>query len=129
MVQNQDWVRNEIDLYILARLEAGALEPSPEADRETLIRTLHFDLTGLPPTPEEIDAFVGASEPDAHERLVDRLLSSPHYGERLAMEWLDVARYADTHAMHVDMTRTSWPWREYRYPKPVCNACPPRALR
>lgn len=112
-VSNQDWARNEIDLYILAQLEAEGLELSPEADRETLMRRLYFDLTGLPPAPEEIDAFMGASEPNAYERLVDRLLASPHFGERLAMEWLDVARYADTHAIHVDMRRTSWPWRDW----------------
>lgn len=112
-VENQDWARNAIDVYILARLEAKGLEPSSEADRETLIRRLHFDLTGLPPTPEEIDAFISASEPDAYEQLVDRLLANAHYGERLAMEWLDVARYADTHAIHVDMRRTSWPWRDW----------------
>jgi hypothetical protein len=112
-VQQQGWVRNAVDVFILAPLEARGLAPAPEADRETLIRRLYFDLTGLPPSLDAVDAFVGASEPDAYERLVERLLADPHYGERLALEWLDVARYADTHAIHVDMTRTSWPWRDW----------------
>jgi hypothetical protein len=112
-VKHRDWVRQDMDAFILAGLEARGLTPAPEADPETLIRRLYFDLTGLPPTPEQIDAFVQDSEPNAYERLVDHLLSSPQYGERLAMEWLDVARYADTHAIHVDMARTSWPWRDW----------------
>ena len=112
-VKNPDWIRRDMDAFILAQLEARGLSPAPEADRETLIRRVYFDLTGLPPTPEEIDQFVQASEPNAYESLVDHLLSSPQYGERLAMEWLDVARYADTHAIHVDMRRTSWPWRDW----------------
>jgi len=112
-IQQETWVRNAVDVFILARLEARGLSPSPEADRETLIRRLYFDLTGLPPSPAAINTFVKATEPDAYERLVERLLDDPHYGERLAMEWLDVARYADTHAIHVDMTRTSWPWRDW----------------
>jgi hypothetical protein len=112
-IQNRDWVRNNIDAFILAQLEAKGLSPAPEADRETLIRRLYFDLTGLPPTPEEIDAFVQDAHPNAYEHLVDQLMARPQYGERLAMEWLDVARYADTHAIHVDMIRTSWPWRDW----------------
>ncbi len=111
--QQQAWVRNTIDVFVLARLEARGLSPAPEANRKTLIRRLYFDLTGLPPSPAAINAFVKAGEPDAYERLVEALLDDPHYGERLAMEWLDVARYADTHAIHVDMTRTSWPWRDW----------------
>ncbi len=112
-VQNPGWVRNDIDAFILAELEAKGLAPAPEANRETLIRRLYFDLTGLPPTPEAIDLFVQDTDPKAYDQLVNRLLSRPQYGERLAMEWLDVARYADTHAIHVDMIRTSWPWRDW----------------
>jgi len=111
--KEKGWIRNDMDAFILARLEAKGLTPAPEADRETLIRRVYFDLTGLPPTPAQIDTFVQDSEPNAYESLVDGLLSNPQYGERLAMEWLDVARYADTHAIHVDMTRTSWPWRDW----------------
>lgn len=107
------WPRNAIDNFILARLEAEGLEPSPEADRETLLRRLSLDLTGLPPTPEEIDAFLADKSPDAYERQVDRLLASPHYGERMAMMWLDLARYADTHGYHIDSHRDMWPWRDY----------------
>ncbi|RMH12753.1 MAG: DUF1553 domain-containing protein, partial [Planctomycetota bacterium] len=112
-VNNESWCRNPIDRFILARLEAINIEPSPEADRETLIRRLSFDLTGLPPTPEQIDAFIADESDDAYERLVDRLLASEHYGERLAMMWLDVARYADTNGYHHDNERTQWPWRDW----------------
>ena len=95
-VNHQAWCRGPIDRFVLARLEAAGLKPSPQADRYTLIRRLSFDLTGLPPTPEEADAFAGDSRPDAYERLVDRLLAHPGYGERWARKWLDLARYADT---------------------------------
>jgi len=88
--------RNSIDNFILARLEQEQLAPSPEADRRTLIRRLSLDLTGLPPKPEEVEAFVQSRDPRAYEKLVDRLLDSPHYGERMAMPWLDLVRYADT---------------------------------
>ena len=90
------WVRNPIDAFILARLEREGIEPSPEADRVTLLRRLSFDLTGLPPTPEEVEAFLADNRPDAYERAVDRLLASPHYGERWARHWLDLAHYADS---------------------------------
>ncbi|MCF7973742.1 MAG: PSD1 and planctomycete cytochrome C domain-containing protein [Phycisphaerae bacterium] len=112
-VKDRDWSRQDMDAFILAQLEAKGLTPAPEADPETLIRRVYFDLTGLPPTPTQVDAFIQDADPDAYERLVDHLLSRPQYGERLAMEWLDVARYADTHAIHVDMARTSWPWRDW----------------
>ncbi len=95
-VQHGDWVRNPVDRFILAKLEAKGLAPSPEANRRTLIRRVTFDLTGLPPTPEEVEAFVGDGRADAYERLVERLLASPAYGERWGRHWLDVARYADT---------------------------------
>lgn len=102
-----------VDRFVTARLAAEHLVPAPEADRWTLIRRLSFDLTGLPPTPTEVDAFVRDGAPDAYDRLVDRLLRSPHYGEQLARHWLDVARYADTHGMHLDNERQMWPYRDW----------------
>lgn len=113
VVKNAAWCRNPIDRFILARLEKEGLRPSPEADRATLIRRVTLDLTGLPPSPAEVDAFLADRRPGAYERLVDRLLASPHYGERLALQWLDVARYADTHGFHIDSQRDMWPWREW----------------
>ena len=112
-VSDEAWARNPIDRFILARLDELGIEPSPEADRETLIRRVSLDLTGLPPTPEEIDAFLEDDQPGAYERVVERLLASPHYGERMAMYWLDVARYADTNGYHHDNERTMWPWRDW----------------
>src|SRR5882724_2346511 len=112
-VHAKEWVRNPIDSFILARLEAAGLQPAPEADRRTLIRRVSLDLTGLPPNPSEIEAFVNDSAPDAHEQLVDRLLASPRYGEHRARYWLDAARYADTHGLHVDNYREMWPYRDW----------------
>jgi uncharacterized protein DUF1553/uncharacterized protein DUF1549/concanavalin A-like lectin/glucanase superfamily protein/cytochrome c len=112
-VSQPSWIRNPIDQFILARLEREGLKPSPEANKETLLRRLSYDLTGLPPTPAEIDAFLADSSPDAYERQVDRLLRSPHYGERMAMPWLDAARYADTHGYHIDSLRAMYPWRDW----------------
>jgi hypothetical protein len=112
-VQNTQWPRNDVDRFILATLEAKQLEPSPEASKETLIRRLTLDLTGLPPTPEEVDAFLADKQPDAYERLVDRLLESSHYGEQMARYWLDVARYGDTHGLHLDNERSMWPYRDW----------------
>ena len=112
-VQRADWVRNDIDRFVLAKIEAAGLAPSPEAHRSTLIRRLHSDLVGLPPTPEEVDAFVADPDPLAYEKLVDRLLASPHYGERMAVDWLDAARYADTNGYQVDRDRENWPWRDW----------------
>ncbi len=112
-VQNRDWPRNPIDHFILARLEKEGLSPSPEADRATLIRRLSLDLIGLPPSPEEVTAFVADDRPDAYERLVDRLLDSPHYGERWARRWLDLARYADTNGYEKDRPRSIWPYRDW----------------
>ncbi len=112
-VKRAGWVRNPVDRFVLARLEREGLAPSPEADLITLLRRLSFDLTGLPPTPAEIDAFVKDKSPDAYEKQVDRLLASPHYGERMAMQWLDLARYADTHGYHIDSHRVMWPWRDW----------------
>ena len=106
-------IRNPIDNFIFARLEKEGLEPSPEADRPTLIRRVTLDLTGLPPTLAEIDAFLKDTSPDAYEKAVDRLLASPHYGERMALEWLDAARFADTHGYHIDAGRDMTRWREW----------------
>lgn len=107
------WSRNDLDRFVRARAEVAGLTPSNEATRETLIRRLSLDLTGLPPTPEEVDAFVSDPTPDAYEQLVDRLLESPRYGERMAWEWMDAARYADTDGFQGDPTRTMWPWRDW----------------
>lgn len=112
-VSNAAWVRTPVDQFVLAKLESQGLSPAPEAPRETLIRRLSFDLTGLPPTPEEVDAFVADNRPDAYERVVERLLNSPHYGERMAMEWLDGARFADTNGYQNDFNRAMWPWRDW----------------
>jgi hypothetical protein len=107
------WVRNPIDQFILARLEREKLEPSSEADKATLLRRVTYDLTGLPPAPAELDAFLADRTPDAYERRVDALLQSPRYGERMAVPWLDAARYADTHGYHIDSHRGMWPWRDW----------------
>ncbi len=112
-VRDTAWPRNGIDSFILARLEKEGLRPSPEADRPTLLRRLSFDLTGLPPTPAEVDAFVNDKSPNAYEKVVDRLLGSVHYGERMAQNWLDLARYADTNGYHIDNHRDMWKWREW----------------
>ena len=112
-VKQVDWVRNPIDAFILARLEKAGIRPSPEADRVTLIRRLSLDLLGLPPTPGEIDAFVNDQRPDAFEKLVDRLLESPHYGERWGRHWLDVARYADSNGYSIDGPRQIWKYRDW----------------
>ena len=108
------WVRNPIDAFVLKTMREQGLQPAPAADRRTLIRRLSFDLLGLPPTVEEIDAFVNDSDPGAWERLVDRMLASPHYGERWARHWLDVVRYADTCGYDKDKLRpNAWPYRDY----------------
>jgi Protein of unknown function (DUF1553)/Protein of unknown function (DUF1549)/Concanavalin A-like lectin/glucanases superfamily/Planctomycete cytochrome C len=112
-VKDKEWVRNPIDSFVLARLETEGLKPSEEADKATLLRRASFDLTGLPPTPAEVDSFVADKSPDAYEKRVDRMLASPHYGERMAMEWLDLARYSDTHGYHIDSLRAMWPWRDW----------------
>ena len=112
-VKDSSWVQNGIDNFILARLEREGLKPSAEADKTTLIRRLTLDLTGLPPTTKDVDDFLADTSPKAYEKLVDRLLASPHYGERFAMYWLDIARYADTHGYHIDSHRDMWPWRDW----------------
>jgi hypothetical protein len=112
-VATPTWPHNAIDNFILARLEREGLKPSPPADRVTLLRRVTLDLTGLPPTPAETDSFLKDASPDAYEKRVDQLISSPHYGERMAMQWLDLARYADTHGYHIDSHRDMWRWRDW----------------
>lgn len=112
-VQRESWPQSPIDRFVLARLEAEGLAPSPAADRYTLIRRLYLDLIGLPPTPQEADAFFHDKSPDAYEKVVDRLLGSVHYGERWARAWLDQARYADTNGYEKDRPRSIWPYRDW----------------
>jgi hypothetical protein len=112
-VKKTSWPRNDIDYFILERLEEEKLRPSPEADRTTLIRRVTLDLTGLPPTLAEVTAFVADKSPNAYEKVVDRLLHSPHYGERMAVDWLDAARFADTHGYHIDSGRDMTRWRKW----------------
>lgn len=112
-VSDAAWARNTIDKYILARLDAERLRPSPEAEPAKVIRRVTLDLTGLPPTPAEVDAFLSDLSPGAYERAVDRLLSSPRYGEHMARFWLDAARYGDTHGLHLDNYREIWPYRDW----------------
>jgi hypothetical protein len=114
LVRDRSWVRNPIDGFILAKLESEGIPPSAEADRITLIRRLSLDLTGLPPTPEEVRDFLRDNRPQAYEHLVDRLLASPHYGEKWARQWLDLARYADSDGYEKDQARPSaWRWRQW----------------
>ena len=113
VVDDASWVKNPIDAFVLARIESEGLSPSPQAAKETLIRRLGLDLIGLPPTIQEVDAFVANESPSAYDALVDRLLSSPHYGERWARPWLDLARYADTQGYEKDAPRTIWKYRDW----------------
>ena len=112
-VSDPAWPRNPIGRFILSRLDREELKPSPAADKTTLLRRVTFDLTGLPPASEAIEAFLADDSPDAYEKCVDELLLSPHYGERMAMPWLDAARYADTHGYHIDSHRDMWRWRDW----------------
>ncbi len=112
-VKNEKWGRNAIDRFVLARLEKAGLEPAPEADRRTLARRVALDLTGLPPSPEMVEAFLNDAAPDAYEKLVAKLLASPSWGEHRARGWLDAARYADTHGLHFDNYREMWPYRDW----------------
>ena len=113
-VRNTTWLKNPIDAFILAKLEEKGLAPAPSADRITLIRRVSYDLTGLPPTPEEIDLFVNDRSPDAYEKLVDRLLASPGYGEKWGRHWLDLVRFADTHGYERDSVKPfAWRYRDY----------------
>ena len=111
--KNKRWVRNPIDAFVLAGLEKAGLKPSAEADRRTLCRRVTLDLIGLPPKPEDVEAFVKDKSPNAYEKLVDRLLASPQYGEHRARYWLDAARYADTHGIHIDNYREMWSYRDW----------------
>jgi hypothetical protein len=113
VVKNTKWVRNPIDRFVLAEMEKHGLEPAPEADRRTLARRLSLDLTGLPPTPEEVETFVNDKAADAYERYVDRLMEMPQWGEHRGRYWLDVARYGDTHGIHIDNYREIWPYRDW----------------
>ena len=108
-----DWGRNAIDAFVYAKLKANGLEPSPEGSPAGLLRRVTFDLTGLPPSLEALDAFHADSSPAAYDEAVEQRLASPQYGEHMAVGWLDAARYADTHGYHVDQARTAWPWRDW----------------
>jgi hypothetical protein len=112
-VKDKSWARNPFDFFILARLEAEGLKPAPEADKRSLARRVSLDLIGLPPKPEEVDAFVNDGTPKAYEKFVDRLLASPHWGEHRGRYWLDAARYADTHGIHFDNFREIWAYRDW----------------
>ena len=111
--KDESWIRNPIDRFILKKLEAEGLKPSSTANEVTLIRRLYLDLTGLPPTIKEVDVFLKDQSPKKYENLVDSLLASPRYGERMALEWLDAARFADTHGYHIDSGRNMTRWREW----------------
>lgn len=113
IVKDTSWCRNPIDRFVLAQLEAQGLHPSPEASKETLLRRISLDLTGLPPTPKEIDDFLADQSAGAYEKVVDRLLASPHYGERWGKHWLDAARYADSNGYSIDAPRTMWKYRDW----------------
>ncbi len=113
-VRNRAWVRTPVDAFVLAKLEDKGISPSPAADKITLLRRATFDLTGLPPTPEEVSAFLSDKSPRAFEKVVDRLLGSPHYGEKWARHWLDLARYAESEGFKADETRpNAWRYRDY----------------
>jgi len=112
-VSNAAWPKNPIDHFVLARLDRENLKPAAEADRPALLRRVSLDLTGIPPTPKELDSFLADTTPQAYEKTVDRLLASPRYGERMAMRWLDVSRYADTNGYQTDGERSMWRWRDY----------------
>lgn len=112
-VKQKDWPKNEIDRFVLARMEQKKLSPNPEADKERLLKRLSLDLTGLPPTIPMMDAFLNDKSSNAYEKMVDKLLQSPNYGEKMALHWLDVARYADSHGYQDDNYRSQWPWRDW----------------
>lgn len=112
-VSKESWARNEVDYFILNKVEELGFSPNPEADKERLLKRLAFDLTGLPPIPDLQDQFLADDSPEAYEKIVDSLLASRHYGEKMAVHWLDVARYADSHGYQDDGLRTMWPWRDW----------------
>lgn len=112
-IKNKDWPQNEIDYFIASKFEAKGINPSEKASKEKLIRRLYFDLTGLPPGLDDVDAFLKDTDSTAYEKIVDQLLASEAYGERMSSDWLDVARYADSHGYQDDLERTMWPWRDW----------------
>ena len=112
-LKNADWVNNEIDYFVLQKLQDVGLTPNPMADKERLLKRVSLDITGLPPTPEMQKKFIQNDAADAYEKVVDELLASDHYGEKMASHWLDVARYADSHGFQNDQLRTMWPWRDW----------------
>lgn len=112
-VKDAAWVRNAIDAFVLAKLEEKGLKPAPKADKRSLIRRLSFDLTGLPPSPQQVESFINDQTPNAYEKVVDQMLATPAYGEQRARYWLDAARYADTHGLHFDNYREIWPFRDW----------------
>src|SRR5205807_1193613 len=114
VVKDSTWARNPIDQFVLAKLEAKAIQPAAAADKVTLLRRATLDLIGLPPTPEEVEAFLADKSPQAFEKVVDRLLASPQYGERWGRHWLDLARYAESEGFKSDETRpNAWRYRDY----------------
>jgi hypothetical protein len=113
VIKNKDLARNEIDYFILARLDKMGLQPNPEADKERLLKRVCFDITGLPPTPERMDNFLADTSATAYKKMVDELLNTPQYGEKMAVHWMDVARYADSYGYQDDNIRTQWPWRDW----------------
>lgn len=112
-IKNKSWARNEIDYFVAAAMEARGYEPNEEADKETLLRRLNIDITGLPPAPKEVENFINDASADASETVVERLLASQHYGEKMALRWLDIGRYADSFGYQDDQRRTQWPWRDW----------------
>ena len=112
-VSNAKWCKNEIDYFVLQQLEKRNLEPNEEADKERLLKRVSFDITGLPPTPDQTDRFLADNSPGAYEKIVDELLKETSYGERMAIPWMDIARYADSHGYQDDNYRTQWPWRDW----------------
>ena len=110
---HSEWVKNPVDTFVLSRLESKSLQPQPEATRTELLRRVSLDLTGLPPSESEVSAFLNDNTPNAYEKFVDRLLASPRFGERMAWDWLDAGRYADTNGYQGDGERTMWPWRDW----------------
>lgn len=112
-VKNKTWPKNDIDFFVLSKMEAHGLSPSEESDKERLLRRISLDITGLPPTPEMIEQFLHNKDADAYEKMIDTLLQQPAYGERMAIPWLDVARYADSHGYQDDNYRSQWPWRDW----------------
>jgi len=112
-IKDKTWPKNEIDHFVLSKMEEHGLTPNEEADKERLLRRIALDITGLPPTPGMIDSFVKSTDPNAYEKMIDALLQQPSYGERMAIPWLDAARYADSHGYQDDNYRSQWPWRDW----------------